>query len=79
MKWDQRYEVMGEILIEKLNSGRFQPTGLERCLLDDMPGVVRFEKKQFVNRGVVEVFRHWLLTVREQQRIENVENEIRYG
>lgn len=79
MKWEQRWEVMQNILLEKLSKGRFQPTDLECSLLDDMPGVVRFEKKQFVNRGVIEVFRHWLLIVREQQRIEELENDIAYG
>ncbi len=79
MKWNERYEVMGEILLWKLRKANYQPTDLECSLLDDMPGVVRFEKKQFVNRGVIGVFHHWLLIVREQQRVEEIENEIKFG
>lgn len=74
--WPRKYELMSKILLEKLRDASYKPNEFERGLLEDRPEFVRIEKKRFVSRGVVEIYRHWLSIVREEKRVEEIENEI---
>ena len=74
--WPKKYDVMARVLLCKLRDPCFKPNEYERGLLDYRPEFVRIEKKRFVSRGVVEIYRHWLSIVREEKRVEDIENEI---
>ena len=67
---------MSKILLEKLRDASYKPNEFEQGLLEDRPEFVRIEKKRFVSRGVVEIYRHWLSIVREEKRVEDIEDEI---
>jgi hypothetical protein len=61
--WSKRYEIIGELLREKLKTRGFCPNPVEVRMLDTMRGIVRATKKPVVARSVVEVYRHYLTPV----------------
>ena len=73
--WSKRYEIIGELLREKLKTRGFCPNPVEVRMLDTMRGIVRATKKPVVARSVVEVYRHYLTPVETVETPTEIDEE----